>query len=1155
MASDSTLPRDAGATGAEFAWASSVEGSWDVASNWNDVTAGLAPAIAGFNASDAIDWQGTVTSAVYANGVMTLLDGTNVAAELTLSGDYSGQTFSAVSLANGVTQINVLGGGDTITAPAGTGTLDSYVWGSSIAGSWDVASNWNDVTAGQNPASVAPGSNDAVLVAAAGGGAVTIISGTGASSSLTLQGATLLDGQFATGTFSIATTPNVWDGAGSLTLDAGDTLTVTGDGSIAQHGQLTINSGGALTVDGNFNGGDNQLSLSGGSLTAGSLTTSETFFNLSGGAALTVLGNVNDSYYYSSFTVNDSTFTVLGTLLSSNDGISATNGGTVQLAALSEDKSGISLSTDASSSIEVGSTGGAAAGTITVDAGVSTTGSGSLTAPSIVNNGTITVTDGQSLSLNGVYAGEIYQNGQWLETYTGGLTGSGLVEIGNGSTLSLNGLASSTSTNEIEFAATGGVLSLGASDLNAGVLAPAIAGFNASDAIDWQGTVTSAVYANDQLTLLDGTAIVGVVNLAGGFAPDAFAATELSSSTTQINLKNAASPAPDVSFSGISFTGSGASGDVISSTSPVTFSGTVSGQQPIANVEVYDGVTDVGAASVSNGAWSLTTTLALGVHDSFSAIATDQFGNTAEASKQQQIDVAPTQIDTVPPMVTITSAGELTNQATQTVTGTVMAGGAAIGGTVTLFDNSTQIGTAQVDANGSWSASVTLSEGSNSLTAADTDAAGNTGTSAAVSYTLESVAPVLTVANSSLSVTEDGTVALGIAETPFDPRDNVSVTITGVPADATLSAGTNNGNGSWTLTPAQLNGLTLTAGEATNGTLTVTATNTEGATASVSQNVSLTVNAVAPALTVGGSNNSALIAAYSFDGTAADISGNGNNLALYGDATLAAGGLFGEALSLDGTQGSFARAQSSSPALDLTSGDFTVQIWAKFNDITNGREETLIEKFSGSSGPGWTLTLQGGNNIQFYSSPAVVLNSGGEAIPNNVWQQFVIERSGDTYNLYWDSNLVASGTSATPLSVSPNQLLIGARDAQDGRNFTVDGLIDNVEVLDTALTPAQIAQSWNNGAGVPAGSPLTVNEDGTVALPITVTPFDPRDTVSITITGVPADATLSAGINNGNGSWTSNSGATQRADAHGRRGYHCDANRDCDQHRGSNRIG
>ena len=116
------------------------------------------------------------------------------------------------------------------TLPGDAGATGAeFAWASSVEGSWDVASNWNDVTAGQNPASVAPGPNDAVLVAAAGGGAVTIISGTGASSSLTLQGATLLDGQFATGTFSIATTPNVWDGAGSLTLDAGDTLTVTGD--------------------------------------------------------------------------------------------------------------------------------------------------------------------------------------------------------------------------------------------------------------------------------------------------------------------------------------------------------------------------------------------------------------------------------------------------------------------------------------------------------------------------------------------------------------------------------------------------------------------------------------------------------------------------------------------------------------------------------------------------------------------------------------------------------------------------------------------------------------------------------------------------------------------------------------------------------------
>src|SRR5277367_4769003 len=56
-----------------------------------------------------------------------------------------------------------------------------------------------------------------------------------------------------------------------------------------------------------------------------------------------------------------------------------------------------------------------------------------------------------------------------------------------------------------------------------------------------------------------------------------------------------------------------------------------------------------------------------------------------------------------------------------------------------------------------------------------------------------------------------------------------TITITGVPDGSTLSAGTNNGGGSWTLTPAQLSGLQLDAGFATNtADLTVTATNPAG---------------------------------------------------------------------------------------------------------------------------------------------------------------------------------------------------------------------------------------------------------------------------------------------------------------------------------------
>ncbi|SED63446.1 protein of unknown function [Rhizobiales bacterium GAS188] len=94
------------------------------------------------------------------------------------------------------------------------------------------------------------------------------------------------------------------------------------------------------------------------------------------------------------------------------------------------------------------------------------------------------------------------------------------------------------------------------------------------------------------------------------------------------------------------------------------------------------------------------------------------------------------QIETTAPAVTITSAGGVTIQATQIVTGTVGIDDA--GSTVTVFDGSTRAGTATVQANGSWSAGITLANGANTLTAQDTDAAGNVGTSNAVTFTVPS---------------------------------------------------------------------------------------------------------------------------------------------------------------------------------------------------------------------------------------------------------------------------------------------------------------------------------------------------------------------------------------------------------------------------------
>ncbi len=199
---------------------------------------------------------------------------------------------------------------------------------------------------------------------------------------------------------------------------------------------------------------------------------------------------------------------------------------------------------------------------------------------------------------------------------------------------------------------------------------------------------------------------------------------------------------------------------------------------------------------------------------------------------------------------------------------------------------------------------------------------------------------------------------------------------------------------------------------------------------------------------------------WSFNGTAADQSGNGNNLSLFGGASFASGGQFGQALSLNGAQGSYAQQTSNNAAFNFGSKDFTVQVWAK---LTPGQTQTLIEKFSGDSGPGWTLSYVSGVEQFYQGSP---YNSSAINVSAGVWQQFVAERNGNSLDIYYDGSLVGRQAISGAISPSSNPLLIGARNAADTRNFTVNGLIDDVGIWDRALSPTEIGSLCNNGNGL-----------------------------------------------------------------------------------------
>ena len=113
-------------------------------------------------------------------------------------------------------------------------------------------------------------------------------------------------------------------------------------------------------------------------------------------------------------------------------------------------------------------------------------------------------------------------------------------------------------------------------------------------------------------------------------------------------------------------------------------------------------------------------------------------------------------------------------------------------------------------------------------------------------------APDLSVADAAGA--EDGAVPLDIdASADGTLRTIDGIIISGVPEGAFLSTGTDNGNGTWTLTVDQLDGLTITPPEnsADDFSLTVTLESSDGESVSSSLNVALTGVADAPIVDAG----------------------------------------------------------------------------------------------------------------------------------------------------------------------------------------------------------------------------------------------------------------------------------------------------------------
>ena len=403
--------------------------------------------------------------------------------------------------------------------------------------------------------------------------------------------------------------------------------------------------------------------------------------------------------------------------------------------------------------------------------------------------------------------------------------------------------------------------------------------------------------------------------------------------------------------------------------------------------------------------------------------------------------------------------------------------------------------------------------------------------SSSLGVSVSGTATTPNLSTSPASGNEDTAISLNINSSLVDNdgSETLSVTITGVPTGAMLSAGTNNGGGSWTLTPAQLTNLSITPplNYSGNFNLTVTATSSEnGTTSNAISTLPVTVSGVPdlPTLTVHTANgNEGMPIALDISAALTDTDGSETlSISVTGvpaGASLSAGTNNGGG-SWTLTAAQLTNLQLNPPA--NFNGNFNLSVVATASEngqsISTSATNMSVMVSAVAEAPILSVQAASGNEdtniaLTIHADPYDPM--GSEVLT------ITISDLPPGATLSAGTNNGDGSWTLTPAQLTNLQLIPAANYSG---NFDLQVVVTSVDGSDSAQVGAPLHV---NIAGVPDMPTLSVqnatgNEGAAIALNITsaLTDTDGSETLAITITGVPTGATLSAGTNNGGGTWT-----------------------------------
>ncbi|MBT6095959.1 MAG: hypothetical protein HOH04_13830, partial [Rhodospirillaceae bacterium] len=356
---------------------------------------------------------------------------------------------------------------------------------------------------------------------------------------------------------------------------------------------------------------------------------------------------------------------------------------------------------------------------------------------------------------------------------------------------------------------------------------------------------------------------------------------------------------------------------------------------------------------------------------------------------------------------------------------------------------------------------------------------------------------------------------LGSALSDVDGSESLSVTISNIPDGAVLSAGTDNGDGTWSLSATDLDGLQITPPQDFAGDmdLTLTATSTEadgGDTAVTEVPFTVTVVDTVDATDAVTTEDQAVSLDISYPdgtttGTISDIP-DGAVLMSGGQVITITDG------SADVTADQLADLTITPPA--DSGDDFVLQVTA--DGVTQDLGVTVSVDADGADVSASDATGTQGSEIPLTGLGAELTadTDGSETISavvidiSDAPDGTVLSTGTDNGDGTW----TVDQSDLATLSVTPPANYAG--------DFDVTMTVTSVDTGDTPGDTDSATDSITFNVSISADGSFAVtdavgNEDTAIALSI-----DPGAATSVVISDVPDGATLSAGTDNGDGTWS-----------------------------------